>query len=194
MSEVKSIKIHNNDYVPVNERLKHFRQNYPEYSLKSKVLEKTADSVLIKATICDKDGRVIATGIAEELKGASRINTTSYVENCETSAWGRALANFGIGIDASVASYHEVINAIYSQSQLEKEEQEVKKKEKEEEPVDIEEILLGINTLRKRGDIKDVEIFERIKKKYGDRVDMEIIKKKSNAKKPVAKKGNRKAS
>jgi len=70
----------------------------------------------------------------------------------------------------------------------------VKKKEKEEEPVDIEEILLGINTLRKRGDIKDVEIFERIKKKYGDRVDMEIIKKKSNAKKPVAKKGNRKAS
>jgi len=193
MNEIKSIKIHNNDYVPVNERLKYFRQNYPEYSLKSKVIEKTADSVLIKATICDKDGRVIATGIAEELKDASRINKTSYVENCETSAWGRALANFGIGIDASVASYHEVINAIYTQNEMEgQEKKEIKKKK--EEPVDISEILLGINTLRKRGDIKDAEIFERIKNKYGDRVDMEIIKKKSNAKKPTAKKGNRKAS
>jgi len=193
MNKIKSIKIHNNDYVPVNERLKYFRQNYPEYSLKSKVIEKTADSVLIKATICDKDGRVIATGIAEELKDASRINKTSYVENCETSAWGRALANFGIGIDASVASYHEVINAIYTQNEMEgQEKKEIKKKK--EEPVDISEILLGINTLRKRGDIKDAEIFERIKNKYGDRVDMEIIKKKSNAKKPTAKKGNRKAS
>ena len=194
MNEIKSIKIHNNDYVPVNERLKYFRQNYPEYSLKSKVIEKTADSVLIKATICDKDGRVIATGIAEELKDASRINKTSYVENCETSAWGRALANFGIGIDASVASYHEVINAIYTQNEMEGQEKEEIKKKKKEEPVDISEILLGINTLRKRGDIKDAEIFERIKNKYGDRVDMEIIKKKSNAKKPTAKKGNRKAS
>lgn len=194
MNKIKSIKIHNNDYVPVNERLKYFRQNYPEYSLKSKVIEKTADSVLIKATICDKDGRVIATGIAEELKDASRINKTSYVENCETSAWGRALANFGIGIDASVASYHEVINAIYTQNEMEGQEKEEIKKKKKEEPVDISEILLGINTLRKRGDIKDAEIFERIKNKYGDRVDMEIIKKKSNAKKPTAKKGNRKAS
>ena len=192
MSEIKSIKIHNKDYVEVNERLKHFRQNYPGYCLRTKVLEKTADSVLIKATIYDKDNRAIATGVAEELKDATRINKTSYVENCETSAWGRALANFGIGIDASVASYHEVINAIYTQTEMENKEEEANKKK--EEPVDISEILLGINTLRKRGDIKDAEIFERIKKKYGDRVDMEIIKKKSNAKKPTAKKGNRKAS
>jgi len=175
MSEIKSIKIHNKDYC-----------------LRTKVLEKTADSVLIKATIYDKDNRAIATGVAEELKDATRINKTSYVENCETSAWGRALANFGIGIDASVASYHEVINAIYTQTEMENKEEEANKKK--EEPVDISEILLGINTLRKRGDIKDAEIFERIKKKYGDRVDMEIIKKKSNAKKPTAKKGNRKAS
>jgi hypothetical protein len=198
MNKIKSIKIHNKDYVEVNERLKHFRQNYPGYSLRTKVLEKTPTSILLKATIYDMDGRAIATGVAEELKDASKINKTSYVENCETSAWGRALANFGIGIDASVASYHEVINAIYTQNEMEKgdvnKDVTVKQEKKMEEPVDISEILLGIATLRKRGDITDAEIFERIKKKYGDRVDMEIIKKKSNAKKPTPKKGNRKTS
>ena len=45
------------------------------------------------------------------------INETSYVENCETSAWGRALGNFGIGIDTSVASADEVVNATNSQKQ-----------------------------------------------------------------------------
>jgi len=40
---------------------------------------------------------------------------SSYIENCETSAWGRALANFGIGIDTAVASADEVGNAIKQQ-------------------------------------------------------------------------------
>ena len=46
------------------------------------------------------------------MKSASFINKTSFVEVCETSAWGRALANFGIGIDSQVASANEVVNAI----------------------------------------------------------------------------------
>ena len=53
--------------------------------------------------------------MAEEEKGSTFINKTSYVENCETSAWGRALANFGIGLDTSVASADEVQNAIANQ-------------------------------------------------------------------------------
>jgi hypothetical protein len=43
------------------------------------------------------------------------INKTSYVENCETSAWGRALANLGIGIETSIASSNEVEMAIAKQ-------------------------------------------------------------------------------
>ena len=58
---------------------------------------------------------MIANGLAEENRGSSYINKTSYVENCETSAWGRALANFGIGLDTSVASAEEVQNAIANQ-------------------------------------------------------------------------------
>ena len=70
---------------------------------------------MVKAEIKDSTGRLIASGIAEEFKGSSYINKTSYVENCETSAWGRALGNFGIGLDTSVASANEVLNAVSNQ-------------------------------------------------------------------------------
>ena len=58
---------------------------------------------------------VVAQGHAHEEKGSSNINKTSYVENCETSAVGRALAILGIGIDTSIASANEVQDAIAKQ-------------------------------------------------------------------------------
>tara|TARA_Y100000401_G_scaffold25751_1_gene18023 strand:+ start:10741 stop:11217 length:477 start_codon:yes stop_codon:yes gene_type:complete len=114
---MKTIKIKGKDYIEVNERIKFFRENFPDYSLTSEVIEKTPESILIKATIKTQDDVVVATGMAEEIKGTTYINETSYVENCETSAWGRALGNFGIGIDTSVASADEVVNATNSQKQ-----------------------------------------------------------------------------
>jgi hypothetical protein len=115
--KLKTVNIKGKPYVTVDERLIYFRDHYPNYSLVSEVIEKTEDSILIKAIISDEKNRIIATGLAEEEKGSNYINKTSYVENCETSAWGRALANFGIGIDSgSVASAEEVINAISNQN------------------------------------------------------------------------------
>lgn len=116
MTKLKSVNIKGKFYVEVNERLIYFRNNYPNFSLTSEVLEKTDKSILILATITNEEGKVIATGMAEEEKGSTFINKTSYVENCETSAWGRALGNFGIGIDTSVASANEVETAIVNQS------------------------------------------------------------------------------
>tara|TARA_B100000459_G_C8590525_1_gene207525 strand:+ start:772 stop:1317 length:546 start_codon:yes stop_codon:yes gene_type:complete len=116
MGKLKTVNIKGKEYVEVNERLIYFRKTYPKFSLTSEVLEKTDKSILILASIINEDGRVIATGMAEEEKGSTFINKTSYVENCETSAWGRALGNFGIGIDTSVASANEVENAIANQS------------------------------------------------------------------------------
>ena len=72
--------------------------------------------VVIQSDILDPEGRVLASGHAHEEKSSSFINKTSYVENCETSSWGRALANFGIGIDSSVASANEVDIAIKKQN------------------------------------------------------------------------------
>jgi len=114
-TKLKSIKIKGKEYVEVNERLKFFRAKYPNYSLVSEVIEKTESSILIMASVIDENHNVLATGLAEEEKGSTFINKTSYVENCETSAWGRALANFGIGLDTAVASADEVNNAITNQ-------------------------------------------------------------------------------
>ena len=117
MKELKSINIKGKQYVEVNERLRYFRENFKDWSLESEVVEKTNTSIIIKAIIKDQEGRTRATGLAEEVKGSTFINKTSYVENCETSAWGRALGNLGIGIETSVASYEEVANAIKQQDQ-----------------------------------------------------------------------------
>lgn len=101
----------------VNERVKAFREHYAEYSLETELVEITKDTALMRAVIRDKEGRLIATGTAYERtdNAASMVNKTSHVENCETSAWGRALANFGIGIDESIASAQEVANAVATQ-------------------------------------------------------------------------------
>ncbi len=120
MSKLKTVNIKGKFYVEVNERLIYFRNNFPNYSLTSEVLEKTDKSILILATITNEEGKVIATGLAEEEKGSTFINKTSYVENCETSAWGRALGNFGIGIDTAVASANEMVNAIANESKPKK--------------------------------------------------------------------------
>ena len=115
MSNLKTINIKGKSYVEVSERLKYFRNNYKDYSLTTQIIECTSDQCVMVANVVDPSGRIVATGHAHETKNSSFINKTSHVENCETSAWGRALGNFGIGIDSSVASADEVNNAIQTQ-------------------------------------------------------------------------------
>ena len=115
MTKLKTVNIKGKEYVEVNTRIKYFRQNFKEWSLTSEIIELTSETVLIKAVIRNPEGRIIASGYAHEEKASSYINKTSFIENCETSAWGRALGNLGIGIDSSVASYEEVKTAIQKQ-------------------------------------------------------------------------------
>ena len=116
MTKLKTINIKGKKYVEVNERLKYFRSNYPNYSLVSEITHIDSEMVVVKSDIINENGKVLASGHAHEEKSASFINKTSYVENCETSSWGRCLANFGIGIDESVASANEVDIAIKKQN------------------------------------------------------------------------------
>ena len=62
------------------------------------------------------NGKIVATGHAQEKEGSTFINKTSYIENAETSAIGRALGLLGIGIDTSIASAEEVSTAIANQT------------------------------------------------------------------------------
>jgi hypothetical protein len=109
---MKSIDIKGKPYVMVNERIKFFRDNFDGYSLLTEIIDLTDERVVMKATILDQNNEPLATGHAYEDKDSTFINKTSYIENAETSAWGRALANFGIGIEESVASFDEVANDV----------------------------------------------------------------------------------
>lgn len=194
MTKLKTVNISGKQYVEVSERLKHFRSNYPGYSLLSEVVDINDTTITIKATILDDKQNPMASGIAQEVKGSSFINKTSYVENCETSAWGRALANFGIGIDAAVASYNEVANAKLNQSNT-----KVDKSKEDVLPLkdfDLEEVLKGITWYREnKPELSEEQIFQKIVDTYKDvdEVKIELIKEKSDGKaKP--KKRNRKTA
>ena len=115
---MKTIDIKGKPYVTVNERLKYFRDEdaFRGWQLITTVINADSDMCLMKAEIIDDDGRVVSTGHAFEESANGFINKTSHVENCETSAVGRALGNLGIGIDDSVASFEEVANAVKQQS------------------------------------------------------------------------------
>lgn len=103
------------DYVAVNERVKAFRKLYPDGCIETDIISANAGSVTMKTFVRDGD-RLLATGIAHEYEDASYINRTSYMENCETSAVGRALGFLGIGIDTSICSADELQNALNKQS------------------------------------------------------------------------------
>jgi hypothetical protein len=124
---MKTVDIKGKEYVMVNERLKFFRENYPDHCLVSEIISMEDGVITIKASVLDANNRVIAIGHAQEKETNGFINKFSYVENCETSAWGRALANFGIGIDTSVASFDEVANAIKNQNKPEETIRDLKK-------------------------------------------------------------------
>lgn len=117
MCKLKTIDVKGKPYVEVNERLKEFRNNeiYKGYSLETELIQLENGICTMRAVIKDDKDRIVATGFAQEKEASSFINKTSYIENCETSAWGRALGNLGIGIDTSIASAEEVQNAINNQ-------------------------------------------------------------------------------
>lgn len=117
---LRTVDIKGKDYVEVNKRVMAFRELEPNGTITTEIVDIKEDKngggiVTMKATVCDGEGRLLATGTAQEKESSSYINKTSYIENCETSAVGRALGFIGIGTDTSIASAEEVLNAITNQ-------------------------------------------------------------------------------
>lgn len=113
---IKTTDIKGKDYAEVNQRIKAFRMCYPNGAIETEIVALENGIVTIKATVLNEERCILATGYAQEKESSSFINKTSYIENCETSAVGRALGFCGFGIDVSVASYEEVANAIENQN------------------------------------------------------------------------------
>ena len=116
---LQTMDVKGRPYVEVNQRIKAFRMCFPNGSISTEILFLADGIVTMKATVCNEDGQVLGTGTAQEKETSSYINKTSYIENCETSAVGRALGMCGFGIDTSVASAEEVANAIHNQEKVE---------------------------------------------------------------------------
>lgn len=112
----KTGRVTTKDYAEVNQRIKAFRFLYPEGSIVTELISDDGEICKFRAVVMNDAGKVLGTGTAFESKGSSFINETSYIENCETSAVGRALAMCGIGVDTSIASYEEVANAMKNQN------------------------------------------------------------------------------
>lgn len=118
--DLKTIKIKGQDYVQVAERIRYFRttEEYKGWAIETEWLRIDEDIAIARAIIKNEDGIIKSMGTAmekrEERKEGekAKVNETSHVENCETSAIGRALGILGIGIaGGEVASYEEIMRA-----------------------------------------------------------------------------------
>ena len=116
LKSAPKINIHGKPYTSVASRVEVFRRHFPEMSLITAIIFDDEQRIVIKTTISLLDN-VLATGHAEELKGVGKINTTSALENCETSSIGRCLAAYGIH-GGEYASHNEVSHAIEQQSSI----------------------------------------------------------------------------
>lgn len=106
-------------YAEVPQRVKAFRMLYPQGYIITEMISNENGVCVFKATAGyygeNGEAYTLGTGTAYEKEGSSYINKTSYIENCETSAVGRALGFLNIGSDTSIASYEEMQNAIANQ-------------------------------------------------------------------------------
>jgi hypothetical protein len=96
LKKVPKINIKGKEYATVASRVEIFRKHFPLYSITTKLLVDDEQRVVMKAEIKDENDRILADGYSEEIRGEGLINTTSAIENCQTSAIGRALAAFGL--------------------------------------------------------------------------------------------------
>lgn len=112
--DISTTEIKGSQYAAVSERIKAFRKLFPEGFIKSEMISNENGVCIFKAEAGNGD-TVLGVGFAYEKEGSSFINKTSYIENCQTSAVGRALGMCGFGIDTDVASYDEVATATVNQ-------------------------------------------------------------------------------
>lgn len=118
--KLKSIDIKGRLYTTVDSRIEFFREKYPNWTLETNfpILDLERGFCVCRVVIKDENGRIIADGFAHEWqsKPGSLVNKTSYIENAQTSAVGRALGFIGIGINGmGIATAEEVDLAIQHQ-------------------------------------------------------------------------------
>lgn len=119
-------------YTEVFVRVEQFRMAFGEtMGINTEILVDDGKRVVIKA-IVTHEGNIIGSGMAEEIRGSSMVNKTSAIENCETSAIGRALASLGLH-GGSYASANEIA-AVQRKEKAMEEQKQPKPKAPEPKP------------------------------------------------------------
>ena len=184
---IVTTEIKGNQYAEVSQRIKAFRMVYPTGAIKTEIISLENGVCVIKATAgYNNEGRfdgdrtefvVLGTGIAYEKENSSFINKTSYIENCETSAVGRALGMCGFGIDTDVASADEVQNATLQQEAekpitAEQRKALAKMMKEDEIPESYIGELYGVSEIKELNGAKFMNLvnnWEKLKAKYNER-------------------------
>ena len=136
-SEIEMINMGKKDYAMVPERVTAFRKLYPEGFIRTAILFNDGTTILMQASAgyYREDGGevILGTGFAQEVKGKGMVNNTSHVENCETSAVGRALGFMGLGINGGgICSAEELANAVTAQKQMNEDFEKLKQQKEAE--------------------------------------------------------------
>ena len=179
--EIQTIDVKERPYAQVSQRIKAFRKLFPTGFICTDLISNENGVCIIKATVGYKDENgercVIGTGTAYEKENSSFINKTSYIENCETSAVGRALGMCGFGIDADVASAEEVQNANLQQEAekpITAEQRKALTKMMKEDNIPESYIgeLYGVSEIKELNGAKFMNLvnnWEKLKAKYNER-------------------------
>ena len=120
--EINMIDLKGKNYAMVPERVTAFRKLFPEGFIKTEIISHDGTTVIMQAVAGYYENGVpiiLSTGIAQEVRGFGMVNKTSYIENCETSAVGRALGMIGLGLNGGgICSAEELVNAVTAQNQM----------------------------------------------------------------------------
>ena len=130
--EIDMINMKGKDYAMVPERVTAFRKLFPEGFIVTEIISNDGTTILMKATAgyYREDGTqaILGTGLAQEVRGKGLVNSTSHIENCETSAVGRALGFLGLGLNGGgICSAEELANAVVAQRQQTEDFEQLKK-------------------------------------------------------------------
>lgn len=143
-------------YAEVPQRIQAFRKLFPTGTITTDILSMENGVVVMKATV-SVDGVILGEGLAYEKEGSSFINKTSYIENCQTSAIGRAIGCLGIGSEESMASAEEVLNAQKQQQKMSEDELKAELKKLLEETESDVTAFLGWCSKKFEREIKSVD-------------------------------------
>jgi len=144
------------DYETVEVRLEKFIKDFPDFRVETELVSFQNDRYIVKAWIYRTfaDSTPFSSGLAEETISSRGVNATSALENCETSAIGRALANAGYASKGKRPSKEEMVKV--ARTKLAEPKQDYIAVVKEDDPWTIKTIAMPTTSAEAVATVKDI--------------------------------------